>query len=165
MLQYMGSQRVGHYLDTEQHKSCFQLLGGGTLISKVILSKQIRPEGPGQAHQENTGHPANFESQINNKSVCPKQYLTHLHVCSVAQLCPILCNSMDYTHQVPLSMKFSRQEYWNRLLFLSPEGLPNPAIEPTSLACTAWQVYSLPLCPLGSPLTYSDTKNVFILLS
>ena len=77
------------------------------------------------------------------------------------QLCPILCN-MDYTHQVPPSMKFSRQEYWNGLLFLSPEGLPNPASEPTSLAYPSSQVYSLPLCPLGSPLTHSDTKNVFI---
>ena len=31
----------------------------------------------------------------------------------VAQLCQTLCNPMDYTaHQAPLSMEFSRQEYW-----------------------------------------------------
>ena len=78
------------------------------------------------------------------------QYLTHLHVCSVAQLCPVLCDSMDYTHQVPLSMKFSRQEYWNGLPFLSPEGLPNPAIEPTSLVSRHWHADSLPLRHMGS---------------
>ena len=33
----------------------------------------------------------------------------------------------------PLSMGFSRQEYWNGLLCPSPEDLPNPGIELTSL--------------------------------
>ena len=36
--------------------------------------------------------------------------------------------------QTPLSMEFSRQEYWNGLLFPSPDDLPNPRIEPTSPA-------------------------------
>ena len=35
-------------------------------------------------------------------------------------------------HQAPVSMQFSRQEYWSGLLFLSPRILPNPGIEPTS---------------------------------
>ena len=33
-------------------------------------------------------------------------------------------------HQAPLSMGFSRQEYWNGLPFPSPGDLPNPGIEP-----------------------------------
>ena len=37
-------------------------------------------------------------------------------------------------HQAPLSMEFSRQEFWNGLPFLPPGNLPNPGIEPTSLA-------------------------------
>ena len=36
--------------------------------------------------------------------------------------------------QTPLSMGFSRQEYWSGLPFPSPEDLPNPGIEPTSPA-------------------------------
>ena len=39
--------------------------------------------------------------------------------------------------QAPLSMGFSRQEYWSGLLFLSPEYLPNPGIEPGSPALQA----------------------------
>ena len=39
--------------------------------------------------------------------------------------------------QAPLSMDFSRQEYWSGLPFPSPEDLPNPGIEPTSLASPA----------------------------
>ena len=35
--------------------------------------------------------------------------------------------------QVPLSMGFSRQEYWSGLPFSSPGDLPDPGIEPTSL--------------------------------
>ena len=31
--------------------------------------------------------------------------------------------------QVPLTMRLSRQEYWNGLPFLSPGDLPNPGIE------------------------------------
>ena len=34
--------------------------------------------------------------------------------------------------QAPLSMEFSRQEYWSGLPFPSPGGLPKPGIEPRS---------------------------------
>ena len=36
-------------------------------------------------------------------------------------------------HQAPLSMKFSRQEYWSGLPFPSPGDLPDLGIKPTSL--------------------------------
>ena len=49
--------------------------------------------------------------------------------------------------QAPLSMEFSRQEYWSMLTFPSPVDLPNPGIERLSLA---WQADSLPLTHLGS---------------
>ena len=35
-------------------------------------------------------------------------------------------------YQAPLSMEFSRQEYWSGLLFPSPGDLPNSGIEPRS---------------------------------
>ena len=35
-------------------------------------------------------------------------------------------------HQAPLSMGFSRQEYWSGLPFPSPEDLPNPGIKHVS---------------------------------
>ena len=35
-------------------------------------------------------------------------------------------------HQAPLSMGFSRQEYWGGLPFPSPGDLPDPGIEPRS---------------------------------
>ena len=39
--------------------------------------------------------------------------------------------------QAPLSMEFSRQEYWSGLLLLCPGNLPDPGIEPTSLESPA----------------------------
>ena len=38
----------------------------------------------------------------------------------VAQLCLTLCDPLDYICQAPLSIEFSRQEYWNRLPCPSP---------------------------------------------
>ena len=40
-------------------------------------------------------------------------------------------------YQAPLSMKFSRQEYWSGLPFPSPGDLPNPEMEPGSPAIRA----------------------------
>ena len=36
--------------------------------------------------------------------------------------------------QAPLSMRFPQQEYWSGLPFPSPGDLPDPGIEPMSLA-------------------------------
>ena len=40
-------------------------------------------------------------------------------------------------HQSPLSMEFSRQEYWSGLPFPLPGDLPEPGIEPMSLVSLA----------------------------
>ena len=57
---------------------------------------------------------------------------------SVAQSCLTLLDPMDcIARQAPLSMKFSRQEYWSGKLFPSSGDLPDPAIEPGSPAMHA----------------------------
>ena len=40
-------------------------------------------------------------------------------------------------HQAPLSIGFSRQEYWSGLPFPSPGDLPNPGIKPRAPALQA----------------------------
>ena len=52
-------------------------------------------------------------------------------------------------HQAPLSMEFSRQEYWNGLPFPPPEDLPDPEIKLKVLASPALQAVSLPIAPPG----------------
>ena len=51
--------------------------------------------------------------------------------------------------QAPLSMRFSRQEYWSGLPFPPAGDLPNPEIEPGS---PALQADSLLAEPPGKPL-------------
>ena len=53
------------------------------------------------------------------------------------QFCLTLCNPMTVAHQVPLSMGFSRQEYWSGLPCPSLGDLPHPWIEPVSLLSPA----------------------------
>ena len=69
----------------------------------------------------------------------------------VAQSCPTLCDPWTVAHQVPLSMGFSRQEYWSGLPFPPLGDLPNPGIKPTSPVSPALQADSLPTEPSGNP--------------
>ena len=46
-------------------------------------------------------------------------------------------DSLQPYGQAPLSMEFSRQEYWSGLPLPSPRDLPNPGIEPRSPALQA----------------------------
>ena len=66
----------------------------------------------------------------------------------VAKSCSTLVTLWTVAHQAPLSMGFSRYEYWSGLPFSSPGDLPNPEIEPRS---PALQADSLLPEPLGKP--------------
>ena len=57
----------------------------------------------------------------------------------VAESCPTLATPRTVARQAPLSMGFSRQEYWSGLPFPSPGDLPYPGIEPGSPARQAWR--------------------------
>ena len=52
--------------------------------------------------------------------------------------------------QAPLSMEFSRQEYWSELPFHSPGDLPDPGVKPRS---PTLQADSLLSEPPGKPST------------
>ena len=57
----------------------------------------------------------------------------------------------------PLSMEFSRQEYWSGLPFPSPGDLPDPGIKPGS---PALQADALPSKPQGKPqMSWNDVFN------
>ena len=63
-------------------------------------------------------------------------------------------------HQAPLSMGFSRQEYWSGLPFPSPGKLLNPEIEPGS---PVLQEYSLMTEPPEKPHFRSESlKNIYL---
>ena len=52
----------------------------------------------------------------------------------VSRSCLTLVTLWTVARQAALSIGFHRQEHWSGLAFLSPGHLPNPGIEPPSLA-------------------------------
>ena len=65
----------------------------------------------------------------------------------VSQSCLLFATPWTVACQAPLSMEFSRQEYWSEYPFPSPGDLPNPGIKPRS---PALQADSLPSEPQGA---------------
>ena len=59
--------------------------------------------------------------------------------------------------QAPLSMEFSRQEYWSGLPFPSPGDLPDPGMKPRS---STFQADSLPSEPTEKP-NFTSFLDVF----
>ena len=61
---------------------------------------------------------------------------------------PLFATPWTVAYQAPLTMGFSKQEYWSGLPFPSPGDLPDPGIEPGS---PALQADALPSEPPGKP--------------
>ena len=62
----------------------------------------------------------------------------NVHVCVQSLSCVQLFVTLwTVAHQTPVFMEFPRQEYWSRLSFPSPGGLPDPGFEPVSLMSPA----------------------------
>ena len=69
-------------------------------------------------------------------AVCVLSHFNHIS---------LIATLWTVARQAPLSMGFSRQEYWSGLPCPPPGDLPNPGIETRSPAAPALQVTSLPL--------------------
>ena len=70
----------------------------------------------------------------------------HLASCTLNRV-PLFATLWTLAHQAPLSMGFSRQEYWSGMPFSPPGDLPNPGNEPASPLSPVLQVDSLPTEP------------------
>ena len=70
-----------------------------------------------------------------HQEVFPQTTICLLVCCSIAKLCLTLwADPWAVAHQPPLSMGYSRREYWSGSPFPSPEDLPDPRIEHVSPA-------------------------------
>ena len=58
------------------------------------------------------------------------------------QSCPALGDPMDCSLQAPLSMGFSRQEYWSGLAIAFCRDLPDPGTEPAFLEAIAGRFFT-----------------------
>ena len=81
----------------------------------------------------------------------------HAYVLSCFSCVQLFVTLRTAAHLTPLSMGFSRQEYWSGLPCSPPGDLPDPWIKPTSLTFPALAVGSLPLAPPGKPPKCNNT--------
>ena len=120
-------------------------------------------------HQRNSVH------RVTKSQMQLKQFSMHAHsiyVCVCLYMC--ICIWL-VAHQSPLSMGFSRQEYWSGLLCSPPGCLPNPGTEPKSLmspalaggfftTSTTWEAYTCanPRLPVHSPHFPSSQSLLYV---
>ena len=81
-------------------------------------------------------------------------------LCLVAQSCPTLVTLWTIAHQAPLSMEFSRQEYWSGLSCPPPGDFPNPGIEPRSPTVQADSSPSEPLGKLRIIISHNNETQI-----
>ena len=72
-----------------------------------------------------------------------------MHACSVSSVMSDSLLLWTVAHQAPLSMAFSRQEYWSELPCPPPGDFPNPGIKPRS---PTLQADALPPEPPGKSM-------------
>ena len=70
----------------------------------------------------------------------------------------LIATQWTVAHRAPLSMEFSKQEYWSGQPFPSPGHLPDPGIEPRPSALQADSLLSEPPGSSFKPL-YVDNSN------
>ena len=94
-----------------------------------------------------------YVNHISNKKIHSDVRIT------CVQACLVYFDSTDCTHQAPLSMEVSRQEYWSGLSFPFPGDLPDPGTEPRS---PALQADSLITKLRGNPFSYNTCPLKFL---
>ena len=98
----------------------------------------------------------------NKKNKSFKFIFTYLFFSLVTKSCLTLATPWTVACQAPVSMGFSRQEYWSGLPFSSPGDLPDPGIKPRT---PALQADCLPTELRGKPIftyVFSEAHPFFI---
>ena len=93
--------------------------------------------------------------------ICYSSFVSCMHACLSHFSCVWLFATLwAVAHQAPLSMGFSRQEYWSGLPCPPPGDLPDPGVKPASPEVPALQVDSLLLSHGGKPLLCLTDCNI-----
>ena len=132
----MGQDAVILFFWILSFKPAFSLLSLSSFPKKCLFQNDF--------HKKDLGSVTAVSTQ---SAVALKSFTNNL-VCLIAFdfLIP-----WTIARQAPLSMGFSRQEYWSGLPFPSPGTLLDPGFEPVSPVSPALQVDSLPAEASGKP--------------
>ena len=111
-------------------------LPGGTVRGTPGWSQAVLRPAPSGSPSPSLLFPLHFPHLLSNRHLCP---------CCVPSRVQLFATPWTVAHQAPLSMGFSRQEYWSGWPFPPPEDLPDPEIEPILLHLLHRQAVSFPL--------------------
>ena len=92
-----------------------------------------------------------------------RRRLSDFHTLIVSASCSVVSDSATpwtVAHQAPLSMEFSRKEYWSGLPLPSPGDLPNPGIELRSPTLQADSLLSEPPGKLGFLVSFHEFAEI-----
>ena len=92
-----------------------------TVTDFIFLGSKITADG-------------DFNDDIKRHLLLGRKAMTNLSLSLVSKSCLTLATPWTAACQAPLSIGFSKQEYWSGLPFPSPQDLPDPGIEPGSPA-------------------------------
>ena len=168
-LQFIGSQRVGHNLTTkkQQQQTCifcscryFDVLSFSELF--IFLVSCVNSW---------VSHTKLWDGYQICLVTSLRADLISVWVCVRARtvMSWLFATPWTVAHQAPLSMGFSRQEYWSGLPLPSPGALPNPGVEPVSLVSPVLAGLFFTTAPPGKPLNSVTlchgevSKNVLVL--
>ena len=100
---------------------------------KVVLFCLLLCNQSGDCHQTEVIIPDSPAPFLLASMLVSASHLDTQNMCQVASVMSGSVIPWTVAHQAPLSMAFSRQEYWSGLSFPSPGDLPDPGIKPASL--------------------------------
>ena len=131
------TEEPGGLQSTRVTKSQTRLKGLSSSMCKIFYRCVVKYLYMNIRHQKQN-HKARCLSPEGEIQVCVCVCLCGTHIC----MCPFSHVQLSVTpwtvaHQAPLSMGFSRQEYWSELPFPSPGDLSDPGIKPPSLTSPA----------------------------
>ena len=98
-------------------------------VDAVICKAEIETQMYRQTYGQPRGGRVNWEFDTD---ICTPLYIFYVYI-------SVVCNSFKppwqtVVRQSPLSMEFSKEEYWSELPFPSPGELPDPGIKSRSPA-------------------------------
>ena len=106
-------------------------------------------------------HPERNQNDVPSTETDPVTDILSLFVCVLSPFSCVRLFATQWTVacQAPLSVGFSRQEYWSGLPCPHPGDLPGPGIEPASLMFTALAGRFFTKSATGKPLSLSESEK------
>ena len=160
-LQSMESQRVGHDWVTNTHRQITILCESKIILSPLIGKRVLWKTNTQSTQADKVCNTHRMSTPDTEEKAVEKWKCNARSCCVLSRFSRVRLFATPWTvaRQAPLSMGFSRQEYWSGLPFPSPGDLPDPGVEPVSPVVPALQADSLSLSHQGSPRRRKQWKN------